>query len=196
MRYPDSKQKKLVLAAVLTGIALALSLVDTAISSLIPVLPGFKLGLASIVSLFALYYMGLSWSLSICAARCLLAGLLSGNLTMTLFSLGGGIVSILVMWAFMRRLSIIKVSVLGGVSHNAMQVLVAVLLTATPQAAYYLPILTAAGCAAGFFMGLVCELIFSRIRFSPRSSVPLSQTGQTEPTAHSAPPIQESRKAR
>lgn len=162
MALPN-KTSKFVLAAVLCGVALALSLVDGAISSLLP-LTGFKLGLANIVSLFALYYLGAPYAFSICIVRSLLAAVFSGNLTMLFFSLAGGLLSILVMCLFLRRLSLVKVSVLGGVTHNLAQLAVAALLTATPQVSYYLPVLALMGCVCGFCMGVLCALVFSRLR--------------------------------
>ncbi len=168
MRLPADRTQKFVFSAVLCGIALALSLVDAAISSTIP-LPGFKLGLANIVSLFALYTLGLPWALMICLARSLLTALLSGNLTMLAFSLMGGIASILVMWVLIRFLSMIKVSVAGAITHNCMQVLAAVLWTSTPQTVYYLPILIAAGALSGFAMGVVCKLVIGRMKMPVRA---------------------------
>ncbi len=151
--------KRLVLAAVLTALALALSLVDSAVSSAIPFLPGAKLGLANIVSLYALYALGLPYALLICVARCVLTALFSGNITMLVFSLAGGLASILVMFVLKRFASIIKASVAGGITHNIMQVGVAALITATPQTVYYLPLLIAAGAISGFLMGLACGLV-------------------------------------
>lgn len=151
------KTRKLVVAAVLCGLALALSLVDSAVSSFIPFLPGFKLGLANIVSLFALYSLGLPYTLLICVVRSALAAMLSGNITMLFFSLAGGIASILVMFALKKAMGIIKVSVTGAITHNILQVLVAIVLTATPQTLYYLPILIAVGAASGFAMGVLCK---------------------------------------
>ncbi len=151
--------KKLVLAAVLTALALALSLVDSVISSALPFLPGAKLGLANIVSLYALYSLGLPYTLLICVARCALTALFSGNVTMLAFSLAGGLASIFVMFALKRFLSVIKTSVAGGITHNILQVGVAALITSTPQTVYYLPLLIAAGAVSGFVMGLGCGLV-------------------------------------
>lgn len=162
MALPDNKTSKFVLAAVLCGIALALSLLDGAVSALLP-LPGFKLGLANVVSLFALYYLGLPLAMLICTVRSILTAVLSGNMTMLLFSLAGGLVSILVMFLLMKKLSLIKVSVTGGITHNLMQLTCAALLTATPQVSYYLPVLILMGAVCGFFMGLLCALVFSRL---------------------------------
>ena len=163
MALQDHKTSRFVLAAVLCGIALALSLLDGAVSSLLP-LPGLKLGLANVVSLFALCCLGLPWALLICLVRSLLAAALSGNLTMLFFSLAGGVVSILVMRLAQKRLSVIKMSVLGGVSHNLMQLVCAALLTATPQVSYYVPVLVLTGTVCGFFVGVLCTLVSRRLR--------------------------------
>ena len=164
MALQDHKTSRFVLAAVLCGIALALSLLDGAVSSLLP-LPGLKLGLANVVSLFALCCLGLPWALLICLVRSLLAAMLSGNMAMLFFSLAGGLVSILIMYFALKRLSVIKASVLGGISHNLMQLACAALLTATPQVSYYLPVLVLTGTMCGVFVGVLCALVFRRIRF-------------------------------
>ncbi len=163
MALRDNKTSRFVLAAVFCGLALALSLLDGAVSSLLP-LPGFKLGLANVVSLLALLTLGLPWTLLICLVRSLLAAALSGNLTMLFFSLAGGVVSILVMRLAQKRLSVIKMSVLGGVSHNLMQLVCAALLTATPQVSYYVPVLVLTGTVCGFFVGVLCTLVSRRLR--------------------------------
>ncbi|MEG1473697.1 MAG: Gx transporter family protein [Christensenella sp.] len=163
----DNKTSKFIFAAVLCGIALALSLLDGSISSLLP-LPGFKLGLANAVSLFALYYLGLSWSVLICIARSFLTAMLSGNMTMLFFSLAGGLLSIIIMYALKKHLSIIKVSVVGGIAHNLAQLSVAALLTSTPQISYYLPMLVLTGTLCGFFIGVLCSLVFTRLKL-PRT---------------------------
>lgn len=163
MALRDNKTSRFVLAAVFCGLALALSLLDGAVSSLLP-LPGFKLGLANVVSLLALLTLGLPWTLLICLVRSLLAAALSGNLTMLFFSLAGGVVSILIMQLAQKRLSVIKTSVLGGVSHNLMQLVCAALLTATPQVSYYVPVLVLTGTVCGFFVGVLCTLVSRRLR--------------------------------
>ncbi|MDL2236209.1 Gx transporter family protein [Christensenellaceae bacterium OttesenSCG-928-K19] len=163
MPLQDNKTKKFVLAAVLCGVALALSLVDNAVSSAIAFLPGFKLGLANVMSLYALYTLGLPYAMMILLARSFLTALLSGNLTMLLFSLTGGAASILVMFALARVVSLIKASVSGGITHNCMQVLVAVLFTSTPQTAYYLPVLIGMGAVSGFAMGVICRLVVRKM---------------------------------
>ena len=65
--------KNLALCAVLTALALGLSTLENLfpVSLLVP-LPGVKLGLANIVTVFALYQLGAVPALVILVARCLL----------------------------------------------------------------------------------------------------------------------------
>ena len=89
--------RELTLCAVLTALALALSYMENFIplSAAIP-LPGIKLGLANIVTLFALYALGAGQALMILAARCILGSLFAGNLNALIFSLMGGVTAMLV----------------------------------------------------------------------------------------------------
>ena len=72
--------KHLTLCAVLTALALALSTLENLfpVTLLIP-LPGVKLGLANIVTLFALYYLGTGSAFIILIARCILGAMFAGN---------------------------------------------------------------------------------------------------------------------
>lgn len=165
MQLRSSKlTNRIVLSALLTGLALALSLVDTAVSSAIPFLPGFKLGIANIVTMFALYYMGFREALTINIIRCLLSALLSGFVTMLFFSLAGGLMSLFVMALLKNRISMVKVSVSGGISHNMAQAAVAAALTSTPQVSYYIPFLVISGAVSGFFIGILCSLLILRLK--------------------------------
>lgn len=163
----DNGLRTLILAGILTALAMALSLIDVAVSSLLAFLPGFKLGLANIVSLFALYTMGLPWALGICAARCVLTAFYSGQLTMFLFSILGGVGSVLLMAGLQRCLSVLKVSMSGGVAHNLLQLLAAALITSTPGIGSYLPVLIALGTATGFLTGWLCAEVLRRVTFLP-----------------------------
>lgn len=86
---------------------------------LIP-LPGFKLGLANIVTVFALYYLGAAPAMAILIARCLLGAMFAGNVPALLFSLMGGVLAMLIMILLHRlpRLSIYGVSIAGAAGHN------------------------------------------------------------------------------
>ena len=68
--------RSIALCAVLTALALGLSTLENLFPvTLIVPLPGVKLGLANIVTVFALYELGAVPALTILTARCLLGGL-------------------------------------------------------------------------------------------------------------------------
>ena len=113
--------RQLALCAVLTALALGLSTLENLfpVTLVIP-LPGVKLGLANIVTVFALYQLGPLPALCILAARCLLGSLFAGNASALLFSLLGGTLAMLVMLALSRLpgLSVYGVSIGGAAGHN------------------------------------------------------------------------------
>ena len=117
--------RQLTLCAVLTAMALALSYLENffPLSLAIPI-PGIKLGLANIVTLFALYALGPGQALLILLARCLLGAVFAGNMNALIFSLLGGVTAMGVMIALSRlkRLSVYGVSVGGAAAHNCGQV--------------------------------------------------------------------------
>ena len=90
--------RQLTLCAVLTAMALALSYLENffPLSLAIPI-PGIKLGLANIVTLFALYALGPGQALLILLARCLLGAVFAGNMNALIFSLLGGVTALGVM---------------------------------------------------------------------------------------------------
>ena len=111
--------KAITTCAVLAALALALSYLESFFPPLLP-LPGVKLGLANIVTVFALYELGAVPALTILTARCLLGGLFAGTLSALLFSLLGGFTAMLVMIVLKRckGLSIYGVSI-GGAAARA-----------------------------------------------------------------------------
>lgn len=150
--------KQLTLCAVLTAMALALSYLENffPLSLAIPI-PGIKLGLANIVTLFALYALGAGQALLILVARCLLGAVFAGNVNALIFSLLGGVTAMLVMIGLSRlkRLSVYGVSVGGAAAHNCGQVAAAVLTLGNTAPLYYLPVLLTVSLFTGALTGLV-----------------------------------------
>ena len=155
---------QLTLCAVLTALALALSYLENMFPTalLIP-LPGFKLGLANIVTVFALYYLGAAPAMIILLARCLLGAMFAGNASALLFSLIGGVLAMLVMILLHRipALSIYGVSIAGAAGHNIGQVAAAILTLGSPAAAAYLPILLVVSLFTGALTGFIAALLFA-----------------------------------
>lgn len=151
----------------LYGMMVALAFVFSYFESLIPFnigIPGVKLGLANLVVVVALYIMKPSQAFSISLIRILLTSLTFGNITVSLpYSLCGGVLSFIVMYfAKKTKLSVIGVSMLGGICHNIGQIIVAAIIMETVKIAYYLPVLLIAGLLTGFLLGVVSKIVINR----------------------------------
>jgi heptaprenyl diphosphate synthase len=160
--------RRLTRGAMLVSLALVLSLLERMIplELLIPI-PGIKLGLANIVTLFALVSLGMRDTVVILTLRIGILGLINGPVPF-LLSAAGGLLALLVMWALLRgegRLfSLIGVGMGGAVAHNSGQVLAASLLLGNPALlAAYLPALLLTGLATGMLTGSaaipVCRIL-------------------------------------
>lgn len=150
------------------GLLTALALIAGYVELLIPIpigIPGVKLGLANLVIVWALYSLRPSEVLLINGMRILLSGFLFGSLSMILYSLVGALVSFLCMYLAKRSgaFGIVGVSIVGGVAHNAGQLLVAMAALETGSLIYYGPVLLAAGVITGLLIGITTEEIRKRI---------------------------------
>lgn len=153
----------------LTGVFIALALVLSYFESLIPVFaaaPGVKLGIANIVTMLAMYKLGVKPAIIISVGRIVLSGILFGNLYVIIYSLAGGALSICVMIILkkIKLFSVVGVSVAGAVAHNAGQIIVAVFLMENVNIMYYLPVLIISGVIAGTVVGILTVYIIKNIR--------------------------------
>lgn len=135
------------------------------VSLLIP-LPGIKLGLANIVTVYALYALGPASALAILLARCLLGAMFAGNASALLFSLMGGGLSMLVMIVLrhLPGLSIYGVSIGGAAAHNLGQIGAAMIVLGGTAVLGYLPVLLAVSLLTGTLTGFVAGLLFRAMK--------------------------------
>ncbi len=151
-----SNTKRIVQSAVLVSLALALSYMERFIplQLLIP-LPGVKLGLANVVTLIALYLLGVKSAFAILILRCALGAIFGGGITGLLFSITGGLLSMTVMALCKNAplLSVYGVSILGAAAHNVGQILAAIVLLHSIYVGMYLPYLLAVALFTGFATG-------------------------------------------
>lgn len=156
--------KDLVLCGLLTAAAFVLGYVE----SLLPFsvgIPGVKIGLANIVTLYALYRLGTGKALGILLARILLSAITFGSMSALLYSLAGGLLSVFVMWLLKRceKFGVMGVGIAGGVAHNVGQVTVASFMLGS--ALYgYLPVLLIAGSIAGAVVGVAAAGLIKRLK--------------------------------
>jgi len=144
------------------GIFVAYALVMSLIERMIPLsfsIPGMRLGLTNVVVLLALYLFPLPRALMLVILKCLLAAIFAGNPTALFYSLGGSLLSFIVMMALIRLLrehiSPVGVSVTGAVFHNIGQILIACLLFRSWSVLLYLPLLLLIGVGTGAAIGIL-----------------------------------------
>lgn len=152
------------------GVFVALAFIFSYIESLIPfhfAVPGMKLGLANIVVLVALYQLGAKEAFVLSIIRVVLVGFTFGNMYSLIYSLAGGLLSYVMMLLVKKTkfFSIVGVSVVGALSHNIGQILVAMCVLETKALITYLPALMVMGAVTGVIIGILGSEIVKRVRF-------------------------------
>ncbi|MDO4518383.1 MAG: Gx transporter family protein [Bacillota bacterium] len=159
-----TKTQKLTISALLASLALIFSYIE-AILPVNPGIPGVKLGIANLVIIIALYYIGPKYAFTINIVRILIAGLLFNGLFGALYALSGAIVSFIVMLLLKKTnlFSTVGVSIAGGVAHNFGQLIVAAFLISTAKIFVYFPVLIFSGLISGAIIGVLAHLILRRL---------------------------------
>ncbi len=162
------KTKRLTLCALLTALALVLSIVEKWIplGLLVPV-PGIKLGLANVVTMFALTTLRKREAAAILLCRVTLASLFAGSVTGFLFGLLGGTFALVTMALLLRRegrwFSLLGISVAGAAAHNIGQICAAMLWLGTADVLGYLPLLLVSSIPMGLLTGTVCRSVLCHL---------------------------------
>ena len=158
------KTKKLTLLGLLSAIALTIFMVEAQIPALVPI-PGVKMGLANIVTVFAVFALGPKEGAAVLFVRIFLGAVFAGNFSTIFYSAAGGACAILITILLRRLLTPKQLWVagcLGAVAHSVGQVAMAVVITATPSVAIYLPALIAISIVTGLFTGLCAQFLVNR----------------------------------
>ena len=156
-----SKAKQTALSGMLFALAMALSFAEGSLT--IPgLLPGMKLGLANVVVMYALLFMGAGQALILDLLKALFVFLVSGP-TAGFLSLCGGMLSLLVMWLLYDVLPVrptwFILSVSGAFAHNIGQLLVAAAIISSSLSFYYAPVMLVLGLAMGALTALVLRAL-------------------------------------
>lgn len=161
MKY---KPKRLVSIGALTAVALTIFVIENQIPPLVAI-PGIKLGLSNIITLFALVIMGPKDAFTILVLRVTLGSIFSGQIMTLAYSMSGGILCLLAEIILVKLLpleNLWAVSVIGAVIHNITQIAVAALITMTAGVFFYLPYLIIAGIITGTFIGLCVQIVVKK----------------------------------
>ena len=159
-----TKPKKLVLLALLTAIALTVFLIEAQIPPIVPI-PGVRLGLANIVTVFAVFAIGSREGAAVLLCRIFLGAVFAGNFSTILYSAAGGFCAIAVTVGMKKLLTTRQLWVagaLGAMAHNIGQMAAAVAISQTPSLVIYLPPLLAIAIVTGSLTGLSAQILLHR----------------------------------
>ena len=158
------KTRKLTQMALLTAIALTIFMVEAQIPALVPI-PGVKLGLSNIVTVFAVFAMGSREAALILSARIFLGAVFAGNFSTIFYSAAGGALAILTT-ILLRKLLTKKqlwvAGVLGAIAHSIGQMAMAIAITQTVGLVSYLPVMIICSIITGLFTGLSAQFLLER----------------------------------
>ena len=157
--------EKMMLVVLIAALAIVLGIVEAMLPIKLPI-PGMKLGLANIMIVIGLY-LDVKDMLFVIILKTVLTTLLLGTFSMFFYGFVGAILSYIAMITVFKlgknQVSLIGVSMIGGVMHNIGQIIVAMILIQTKAIAYYMMLLLPLGLVTGVAVGIVAKLTMSRL---------------------------------
>ena len=163
MKRNMTKSGKIAYGAMLVALAMIFSYVE----SLIPIsigIPGIKLGVANLVTVLGIFFLGPCEALTVVIMRIFLVGFMFGNGVSIIYSL-----AVMLIIKKTDKFSMVSVSVAGGISHNIGQLLAAAMVLKSTAVVYYLPPLLVAGTLTGLLIGIVAQKVFPAVGLSGKN---------------------------
>ena len=150
--------RKITILALYTTIALTIFMIESAIPAVVPI-PGVKLGLSNIVTLFVIKRHGFKDAALVLFVRVILASIFAGQIVSFTYSVAGGVLCLIVMGLINYILSgefLFVTSVFGAIAHNVGQILAAYFVLKMSGIFAYVPFLIISGIITGLFTGFAC----------------------------------------
>ena len=162
--YNRNKVKKLCLYAIFCAVCMVLSYVESLLD-LSFIAPGVKIGLSNTIACVLIIYGDLKGAFAVNVSRILLSALIFGSFISLAFALSGGLASMAAMYLAtkIKRFSVVGISIIGGVVHNTVQCSVGLIFTGR-GVVYYLPVLLVLGIVSGAAVGIISNLVLTRIK--------------------------------
>ncbi len=157
--------RKLTTMAMLTAISMIVFLIEAQIPLPFAV-PGVKLGIANVITLYAIWTLGRREALAILLIRVFLGNIIAGNVMAMAYSLAGGLLCWVIMSLLkpvMKRSQIWLMSILGALGHNAGQLAMAILISGTTTMIWYAPVLIVAAVVTGAFTGYLTQILLGHM---------------------------------
>ena len=158
------KTRKMTQLSLLTAIALTIFMVEAQIPALLPI-PGIKLGLANIITVFAVFAIGPKDAAAVLFVRIFLGAVFAGNFSTILYSAAGGTCAIgvtILLKNILTQKQLWVAGALGAIAHSVGQMAMAVMLTQTPGLVAYLPVMILVSIITGTFTGLCAQFLVNR----------------------------------
>ena len=158
------KTLKIARLGLLTAIALTIFRVEAQIPAPVP-LPGVKLGLANIVTVFTVFAFRPKDGIAVLAARVFLGAVFAGNFSTIFYSAAGGACAIavtIVLRKILRQNQLWVAGCFGAIAHSIGQVAMAAVLLETLSVAVYLPAMILISIVTGLFTGFCAQFLVNR----------------------------------
>ncbi len=164
MKHNQKRNRTIAYIGMFTALAIILGYLEL----LIPFsfgIPGVKLGLANIMTVIVLYLLGTKEATAVSLIRIVVVNLLFGGLYGMLYSMAGGILSLVCMALLKKtdRFSIMGISMVGGIMHNVGQMIIAIFVVEELRLIYYLPVLLFSGVITGLINGIISMKVCRRL---------------------------------
>ncbi len=166
MYTPKISTRHMAHLALFTTIALAIYYAESLLPPIVPI-PGIKLGLANIITLIIIKNTNAKDAFWVLLMRILIAALLFGQAMSLLYSLSGGILSLLIMFLinkFLQGHFIGLTGIFGALFHNIGQLLMAVLIVSSTAPLAYIPFFMISSIITGLFTGLCAHFASKYLR--------------------------------
>lgn len=158
--------RKVTNIALLTAMALAISLIEHMIPLPVPI-PGAKLGFSNMIILITLYIYGFKNAIVVAMLKSFLLVLITGSVTAFFYSFAGAVLSAIAMGLALKfwfgPMTFIGISEIGAFFHNFGQILVATIVMGNIKMYYYFPALVMMGIFTSFFVGLSVNYVIGHM---------------------------------
>lgn len=162
-----NKTRKMIFLALLISIGMVLGIVESYLPMPMPI-PGAKLGLSNVVQLIVIAVYGYREGLAVAVIKSLLVSIGTGNMSGLMYGLPAALMSTLVMvvtYRYLRdKFSLIGISILGALSHNLSQILVATAVLSNFKIIFYYPYMALISIVTGYFIGLTAYFFIRNTR--------------------------------
>jgi len=168
MNRSDNSKKVRILAfmAMMLAVMMVLSIIERMLPPLVPMAPSVRLGLANVMTMYALIFLGKRQAMTLTAMKSLFITLLRGPMAGFVSLVAGSLslfVIICLMFITRRKASFIMLSVGGALAHNFAQLPVISIFPGSPPLNLLMrtswPLLLIFGAIFGVITGILLKIV-------------------------------------